>query len=235
MQNEFDWSAGRKTPLDYHSPPVTIMDALERTIENNTERKLRMLRQLKLTCMSCSMCELGRSEACKDDICRDPHVLSNMNVAKVVVVGQNPGWTELKECTPFVGAAGKNFDDELAKHGLDRSLFYITNIVKCFTPDNAKPSNTNVVRCRPFLTMEVTLLRPKFIVTLGAVAFGTLCPDASYQMSLGTFTDCKEFDTKVFAVYHPSPLNLSDSGRRADFGRQMAILCSLVKRLNSQN
>lgn len=99
--------------------------------ETPYDRKLRMIRQLSLTCLSCSMCELGLKDAEKDLISRDPHVLSNLNPKRFILVGQNPGFTELEQRMPFVGASGKNFDAEITRHGISRDEFYITNIVKC--------------------------------------------------------------------------------------------------------
>ena len=178
------------------------------------------------------MCELGRANACKGDTCRDPHVLSNMNAAsRFVVVGQGPGWEELKVGMPFVGQSGSNFDAELIKNGANRLQFYITNTIKCFVQGNAKPTATQVKRCKPFLEMELTIIKPKLVVTLGASAFGVLCPNINYQYSLGKISISEEFDIKVFAVLHPSPLNLADKSRRMEFGRQIAILAKLVKRL----
>jgi DNA polymerase len=231
---EFDWQGGPNYPFI----PREIISSWDVAImglqETPFDRKLRMLRQLSNTCRACTMCELGRKEPERNGTVRDPHVLSNMNPTstRVVVVGQNPGWEEITKGTPFIGQSGNNFNKELAKHGIDRSQFYITNGVKCFTADNAKPNYQHVSRCKPFLMMELTLINPLLVVTLGGSAFDILCPGVGYQQSLGRITKSEEFDVKVFAIYHPSPLNLADRGRRADFERQIAILAKLVKRLS---
>jgi uracil-DNA glycosylase family 4 len=216
-------------------PIISNWDASMSKQENPYERKMRMLRQLSQTCAACTCCELGRKDAEKDGLHRDPHVLSNMAPSKIFVCGQNPGYEELKQGTPFVGASGKNFDKELAKHGVDRSQFYITNAVRCFTTDNAKPSQLSIDRCRPFLMMEIGLMNPKLIVTLGAVAFGCLCPGCVYDQALGNITTSNLYGTKVFAILHPSPLNLTQPSRRVDFERQIAILCKMVKRFAPQD
>ena len=228
----FDWMVGSNKP--YHPPEIISnwdVGKMMGNQESHYERKLRMLRQLSTTCTACSMCELGRKDVERDGMCRDPHVLSNMNPTRLVVVGQGPGYEEIKLGTPFVGASGKNFDNELAKNGIDRSLFYITNTIKCFIDSNAKPSYRHVQRCKPFLMMELALIRPVLVVTLGAAAFEILCPGVGYQGALGKLTRSDEFETKVFAIYHPSPLNLTDKTRRADFERQIALLSRLIKRL----
>jgi len=233
--DDFDW-VGRTdpSPIFTFCPPITIADA--RRImgkESLEERKLRMLRPLRDTCLACSMCELGRQEAEKDGICRDPHVLSNMCPSRFMVVGQNPGWNELEKCEPFVGAAGANFDEEIARNGCSRKDFYITNIVKCWTKGNKKPLARHVEACEPFFRMEVKLLKPKIIVALGSVAFQTLCPGVKFSEALGSIT--KSNYGNVYAIYHPSPLNLNNPANREMFNDQISLLCRSVKRLNKVN
>ena len=189
-----------------------------------------MLGSLCRMCERCILCELGRQMAVKGDLeSRDPHVFSSMTTSRFFALGQNPGWDELQAATPFVGAAGRNFDAALAKNQLSRQHFYITNICKCFTKDNAKPPLKCVEACSRFLEFEVAILRPKLIVTLGAVPFNYLCPGSTYSSCLGKITKAKLGN--VYAVYHPSPRNLSDKSRAQMFQHQMSVLCELIKRL----
>jgi DNA polymerase len=176
------------------------------------------------------MCELGRQDAEKNGICRDPHVFSNMTPTRCLVVGQNPGWNELERREPFVGAAGANFDKEVANNGCSRSDFYITNTVKCWTKGNSKPLGRHIEACEPFLRMEAKLLKPKIIVALGAVAFQTLCPGSK-------FSDCLQKITssvygKVYAIYHPSPMSINDPSRRSKFNEQVRLLCSVMAKFD---
>jgi DNA polymerase len=199
--------------------------------ETQIERKMRMLNQLNHTCLACTICELGRKEAERNNVARDPHVLSSMTPSRIFVVGQNPGWDEITKGTPFIGASGKNFDKEIEKHGLSRKDFYITNAVRCYTTDNTKPTQLSIDKCRPFLMMEIGLMNPQLIVTLGAVAFGCLCPGHSYDQALGNITTSDIYGVKVFAILHPSPLNLTQQIRRSAYERQIEILAKLMKRL----
>jgi len=218
-------------PLLPKSPPLTLWD-VSMGFETLEERKLRMLRPLRDTCMACTMCELGRKDAEKGNILRDPHVLSNMSPSRYVVIGQNPGWDELEACEPFVGQAGRNFDKEIKKHGRSRSDFYITNMVKCWTKGNAKPSVDHCLACSPFLDIEIRILKPKIIITLGSVSFGMLCPGVKYNGALGVLTESRF--GMVYAVYHPSPMNINDRGRRVMFEEQIYKLCRLMDRCDTQ-
>lgn len=233
-RDDWDWSPGPQPP-PFRRNIVTNLQADTYTPKETAyDRKLRMLRQLSLTCSACTMCELGAKDATRGSIARDPHVFSNMNPKRFMVVGQNPGWTELEQGLPFVGAAGKNFDEELEKNSLSRDDFYICNTTRCFTQGNEKPSEKHIDACRPFLTMEVTLIKPLLVVALGAVAFGRLCPTAKFADSLKKIV--KNADgLPIFAVYHPSPMNVNDPERRAAFNDQMEVLCGVVKRLKEKH
>ncbi len=201
--------------------------------ESPYDRKVRMLRQLRNTCMACTMCELGFRGVTKDEkIFRDPHVFSNMNPKRVVVVGQNPGFNEVIEGEPFVGDAGRNFDNELAVGGLSRDDFYICNVVRCYTKNNSAPTSESISAGGSFLKMEIDLIKPRLIVALGAASFGFLCPGSDFGSSLGDIVESR-FGIGVFATYHPSPLNLQDLDRFAAFRSHMSILCEVVKSISS--
>jgi DNA polymerase len=230
----FDWVAGLNYP--YHQRQIiSKWDVAKMGIqETQYERKHRMLRQLSLCCSACTCCELGRKDINKDNIIRDPHVLSNMNPVRYMVVGQGPGMNEIIKGTPFIGQSGKNFDKELSKYNLSRNDFYISNAIRCFIEGNAKPNKNHLSRCKPFLDIEINLIHPHFIITLGATPFEVFCPDKKYSESLGSLHYSKIFDVKVFAVYHPSPLNLMDATRKCDFERQMKIVCRMINRIKQK-
>ena len=198
------------------------------------DKRIMMLRSLRDTCKDCVMCELGREMKAARGERIDPHVFGTMNFSKFMVIGQNPGFNECKQDEPFVGPAGKNFNEEIEKHGLTREDFYITNIVKCHTDDNKKPSDICIKRCSFFLHIEITIMMPLFVVTLGAPSFKFLCPNSIYDKALGKLTHSEIIDKKVFAIYHPSPLNLNVEARRKAFGRQVKLLSELVKHFKSK-
>src|SRR5581483_9137585 len=56
--------------------------------------------------------------------------------ARLMVVGEAPGFYEDRAGEPFVGRAGKLLNAMLAAMGLDRQSVYIANILKCRPPEN---------------------------------------------------------------------------------------------------
>lgn len=230
---EFDWFNFESTAKPFTPKFVSIMSI--KGTETPYDRKMRMVRELSQACIACSMCELGLKPAEKGNESRDPHVFSNLNPKRFMVVGQNPGWNEVVKRVPFVGAAGKNFDEEVQKNGLSREDFYVCNTVRCFTQNNAKPTLMHKKRCEPFLQMEINLIKPLLVVTLGEVAFSQFCPDAKYSDSLKKLTKSDRYDVHVFAIYHPSPLNFADGSRREAFNDQIATMCKLIKALKKKH
>jgi uracil-DNA glycosylase len=97
--------------------------------------------------------------------------------AEVMFVGEQPGNEEDLDGRPFVGPAGRLLDQGLVHAGIDRSRVYVTNVVKHFkwTPRgkkriHQKPNASEIEACRPWLEVELDLVRPRVLVALGATA-----------------------------------------------------------------
>lgn len=184
-----------------------------------------MLAPFKQVCKNCTICHLGRN----DKIFKNTKVFSNMKPSKFVIVGQNPGRTEVEKDEPFVGDSGRIFNEELKKNNTSRDDFYITNIVKCYTEDNRRPTNEEILYCNSFLRLELNIIRPMLVITLGAVAYEELMPGTKYSDNLGKIVKSSKYGVKVFPIYHPSPRNLSIQERKDKFCRDLHNLCSIIK------
>lgn len=190
-----------------------------------------MLDQLKELCKSCTLCPLGRTKHAANNKLFDPHVFSNMIKSRYVVMGQNPGFNECLKDEPFVGQAGGTFNTELAKHGLKREMFYITNVVHCHTDKNRAPMPSEIAACSPIVQMELMHLKPRLIITLGKFAFKSMCPKENYSTSLGTIRQVQVAgkERNIFPIYHPSGMNLAVQKRKDKFEKDIALLCKLIK------
>lgn len=93
----------------------------------------------------------------------------------LVLIGEAPGAEEDLAGRPFVGASGQLLDRMLASIGLSRTRdLLITNLIPWRPPGNRPPTETEINTCLPFLQRHLTLLRPRLIVTLGALSTKTL-------------------------------------------------------------
>ncbi len=101
----------------------------------------------------------------------------------------------------------------LAIIGLDRTMVYIANIVKCRPPHNRDPLGTEQDACIGYLREQVTLLRPKLIVCLGRIAAMRLIRE-DFKITREHGQWVKKGGFELMAMY-PAAL-LRDPTRRPD-------------------
>jgi DNA polymerase len=96
-----------------------------------------------------------------------------------MLVGEQPGDKEDLAGHPFVGPSGKLLDRALTEAGIDRDTVYVTNVVKHFKWERSEtgkrrvhktPNDAEITACRPWLDAEISLVRPRVIICLGATA-----------------------------------------------------------------
>jgi uracil-DNA glycosylase family protein len=142
--------------------------------------------------------------------------------AAAMFVGEQPGDQEDKAGKPFVGPAGRLFDEALEAAGIDRSTTYVTNAVKHFKWQargrrriHQKPSWAEMTACRPWLEAELAVVKPRVLVLLGATAAQSLLGrDFRVTKHRGELleSDLAEF---VTATVHPSSILRGEPDERA--------------------
>lgn len=97
--------------------------------------------------------------------------------AEVVVVGEQPGDKEDIAGRPFVGPAGALFDRAAEAAGVEREKLYVTNAVKHFKFEprgkfrlHKSPAPAEITACHAWLERELSVVRPRLIVAMGASA-----------------------------------------------------------------
>lgn len=120
-------------------------------------------------------------------------------------VGEAPGADEDAQGEPFVGPAGKLLNRIIAACGMKREEVYICNVLKCRPPGNRTPLPHEIGNCREYLEQQLSLIRPKFICALGAVAAQWLLTTTdSIGRLRGRFHEYQGIP--VLCTYHPSYL-----------------------------
>jgi probable DNA metabolism protein len=143
--------------------------------------------------------------------------------AAIVFVGEQPGDQEDLAGRPFVGPAGKLFDQVLAEAGIDRGAVYVTNAVKHFkfVPRgkrriHQKPNMGEIQACRWWLEQELALLQPRLVVALGVTALTGLRGRAASLASVRGQDLALDDGTPLVATVHPSfLLRLPDENEKA--------------------
>jgi uracil-DNA glycosylase family protein len=141
--------------------------------------------------------------------------------AAVMLVGEQPGDEEDLKGHPFVGPAGRVLDEAIAAAGMLRKDLYVTNAVKHFKWEprgkrrlHKRPGAGEIKACHVWLEQEITAIKPRVIVALGATALkalthSSLSIDAARRQALSL----KE-GAPLVATYHPSAI-LRAEGERA--------------------
>jgi len=113
-------------------------------------------------------------------------IFSGPAAARVVVVGQAPGVTEVTARRPFNASAGRRLFQWLAEAGWDESEFragqYVTAITKCYpgkqpgdkSRGDRVPTATERRLCAPFLERELAIVRPALLIPVGGLAIRRL-------------------------------------------------------------
>jgi DNA polymerase len=159
--------------------------------------------------------------------------------AEAMFVGEQPGDQEDKAGRPFVGPAGKLFDQALAEAGIDREQVYVTNVVKHFKwvgrgkrRIHQKPNWSEIAACRPWLDGELAAVEPRVLVCLGATAAQSLL---GRQFRV-TRERGKQVESNlaehVLATIHPSAILRGDPESReqeyAAFVRDLKVVAKLL-------
>jgi DNA polymerase len=141
--------------------------------------------------------------------------------ARAMLVGEQPGDREDREGRPFVGPAGRLLNEALEEAGIDRSLAYVTNVVKHFkwTPRgkrriHQKPSWSEIAACRPWLDAELAVVRPAVLVCLGATAAQALLGRDFRVTKQRGEPVASDLAPVVLATIHPSAILRMDGAER---------------------
>jgi len=148
--------------------------------------------------------------------------------AKIMFIGEAPGFHEDKQGRPFVGAAGQFLEQLLASINMRRDQVVIANVIKCRPPGNREPLPDEIEACRPFLDRQLEIIKPKVIITLGRFSMARFFPDASISRIHGQ--PAKRDGYVVIPMFHPAAALHQPRYRsliEEDFRKIPAILAEL--------
>lgn len=131
--------------------------------------------------------------------------------AKVMFVGEAPGYYEDLKGRPFVGKAGKVLDELLESVGWERGEVYITNVLKCRPPGNRNPAVAEIKACTPYLDAQLEIIKPEVIATLGNFSLSYIFDKFGLKKDKISKMHGKVFDVstiasvkKIMPLYHPA-------------------------------
>ncbi len=126
--------------------------------------------------------------------------------AKILCIGEGPGFNEDKQGLPFVGQAGKLLDKLLILAGLERKKVFITNVVHHRPPENRDPLPNEIEAYGKYLDKIIEIMKPKIVLTLGRFSMAKFLPNVLISQVHGQKFDIEWNDQKftVIPMYHPA-------------------------------
>ncbi|MCX8177365.1 MAG: type-4 uracil-DNA glycosylase [Candidatus Bathyarchaeota archaeon] len=166
--------------------------------------KLGVLEEVASEIKTCKKCELWKTR-------RNTVPGEGSSDAKIMFIGEAPGYWEDIQGKPFVGAAGKLLDRLLTEACLSRDRIFIGNVLKCRPPGNRDPLPSELIACTPYLDKQIQAIKPKIIVTLGNYSTAYLFSKAELKFNgisslRGKFYKIKllNLEVTVFPTLHPA-------------------------------
>jgi len=151
----------------------------------------KLITNLNKQIQSCTDCDLCYLDVNKFDLNHGKGKLTMFGTGKILFLGQNPSTQRFFKCsTPCDAGICKQFIYTISNMGLDIEKVSLTNIVKCSTPDNRPPNIDEQNACKKWLNLEIELLQPTVIISLGRIA-------TNVAKGLG-------FTGKMYDIWHPS-------------------------------
>jgi len=160
----------------------------------------------RLRAYHCTQCTLS------SEIEQNPTTSRGNPHSKVMIVGEAPGHNEMLQGIPFVGRAGQLMDKMLESIGLSTEKdAYVTNICRCRPLNNRTPKVNEAKTCITYLKKEIEIIKPRFVLTLGATSskyiLGKSLQGKSMGNLVGRYYKLDEYPAIEFLVlYHPAAL-----------------------------
>ena len=224
----------KKSPSNAEKRPLKIkktQGGKDIAFSNGVKEELR---KISGEVENCRQCPLG---SCRLNACFG----KGSENADLFFIGEGPGYSEDHQGEVFIGPAGKLLDKIIeAALDLKPGDVYITNIVKCHPmkdPQNPHkkgndrpPKDVESAACIDYLMRQISLIKPKVIVPLGAPATKTILNTTE---AIGTLRGRKiekeiaGVQLTVVPTYHPAYL-LRDPSKKRDVYEDTKVIKSLL-------
>ncbi|NWF92006.1 MAG: uracil-DNA glycosylase [Syntrophaceae bacterium] len=181
------------------------------------------LEEIRESLGNCRRCKLHRSR-------RTLVFGEGSSKARLMIIGEAPGYDEDVQGRPFVGRAGQLLTKILQSIHLQREEVYITNIIKCRPPQNRNPEPDEIRSCYPFLVQQIQAIRPQILCALGTFAAQTLLKTDSKITALRGRP--YEFaGIKLMPTYHPAYL-LRNPDRKREVWEDMKQIAQWLREVD---
>lgn len=175
---------------------------------------LRPIDELAESIVACRRCDELHIEV------RHAKMMNRGNGQQILVIGIEPGETEIVRGEAFSGIAGKRLIEWLVAAGVGTNReeiltrVHMTSLCKCKVVSE-KQIHKAIRNCFPFLERQIAMLDPQICITLGSLPFSILFgKDMDIEQAISrTWTESElgilvrtlPQPCRIFALPHPSP------------------------------
>ena len=122
--------------------------------------------------------------------------------AKLLILGEAPGWQENNQQVPFVGSSGSLLSEQLFKIGIDEcECIFINSVFRMPTGINGKircPTDSEIEHYRPYVNQIIKEVNPDIILVLGNSACYSLLQKKGITSIRGVWHG------NILPTFHPS-------------------------------
>jgi uracil-DNA glycosylase len=129
--------------------------------------------------------------------------------SSIMIVGETPGAQEYKTGLTFSGEVGDLLKKMLIAINIKKENIYSTYAVNFRTPEDRKPTATEIKRYSKFLQKHISIINPKIIILMGGTAMEALTGlNSKISIERGIWKDVIVQNTnyKVIITFSPSYL-----------------------------
>jgi uracil-DNA glycosylase len=178
------------------------------------------LAKLSAEVSTCTRCPLSQTRT------QTVFARGNPN-AKLMIIGEAPGFYEDKQGLPFVGKAGGLLNRMLKSIGFSEDDVYIANVIKCRPPNNRDPMPEEIGQCCDYLAQQIKIVAPKLILAVGRFA-GQFLLKGTYPLSKMRGKVHEYQGTAVLVSYHPAYLLRNPKDKKNAYKDLMSVKQFLV-------
>jgi len=126
----------------------------------------------------------------------------NFETARVMFVGDAPGYRAEDTGIPFMGTPGQMLRALVKKCGFKEEEIYYTNVCKCRPPAGASPGDKEVLQCKKNLMNEIAEFKGELVVVLGNIPLKAVLGKGMITAHRGYGHQVD--DHHVFCMYNPA-------------------------------
>jgi uracil-DNA glycosylase len=142
--------------------------------------------------------------------------------AKLMIIGEAPGFYEDQQGKPFVGKAGGLLNQMMQSIEMFEEHFYIANVLKCRPPNNRDPQVDEIAECSSYLARQIELINPRLILALGRFA-GQFLLNKPLPLKQLRYVIHYYNKTPFMVSYHPAYLLRNPADKKKTYSDLLAV------------